>query len=114
MGNPFRIHLSLSTIASGTMQPFPPSEYASQQRRSRIVTVAYARTFLLLASCTDQSVLPSFRSTAPHGLPCELIMNGPASLTAWASPFSARSLTSQSRCTSAKASGAFPLLCAAS
>ena len=25
MGNPFRIHLPLSTIASGTMQPFPPS-----------------------------------------------------------------------------------------
>ena len=26
MGNPFRIHLPLSTIAPGTMQPFPPSE----------------------------------------------------------------------------------------
>jgi len=25
MGNPFRIHLPLSTIASGTVQPFPPS-----------------------------------------------------------------------------------------
>jgi hypothetical protein len=25
MGNPFRVHLPLSTIASGTMQPFPPS-----------------------------------------------------------------------------------------
>jgi hypothetical protein len=24
MGNPFRVHLPLSTIASGTMQPFPP------------------------------------------------------------------------------------------
>jgi hypothetical protein len=22
----------------------------------------------------------------PHGLPCELIMNGPATLTAWANP----------------------------
>ena len=30
MGNPFRIHLPLSTIAPGTMQPFPPSEYASR------------------------------------------------------------------------------------
>ena len=33
-------------------------------------------------------------------------MNGPARLTAWASPFSPRSLMSQLRCTSAKASGA--------
>jgi hypothetical protein len=58
MGNPFRIHLSLSTIASGTMQPFPPSEYASQQRRSRIVrlccgvstrSVAQARCLRYLA-----------------------------------------------------------------
>ena len=50
----------------------------------------------------------------PHGLPWELVMNGPARFTASASPFSVRSLTSQLRCTSAKASGAFPLLCAAS
>ena len=35
-------------------------------------------------------------------------MNGPARLTAWASPCSFLSLTSQLRCTSAKASGAFP------
>jgi hypothetical protein len=41
-------------------------------------------------------------------------MNGPARLIAWASPFSVRSLTSQLRCASAKASGAFPVLCAAS
>ena len=50
----------------------------------------------------------------PHGLPWELVMNGPARLTASASPFSVRSFRSQLRCTSAKASGAFPLLCAAS
>jgi hypothetical protein len=40
-------------------------------------------------------------------------MNGPARLTAWASPFSVRSFMSHLRCTSAKASGAFPVLCAA-
>jgi hypothetical protein len=36
-------------------------------------------------------------------------MNGPARLTAWASPFSLRSLRSQLRCTSAKASAAVEL-----
>jgi hypothetical protein len=36
-------------------------------------------------------------------------MKGPARLTAWASPFSARSFRSHLRCTSAKASGAFPV-----
>jgi len=33
-------------------------------------------------------------------------MKGPARLTAWAKAFSVRNLTSQLRCTSAKASGA--------
>jgi hypothetical protein len=49
-----------------------------------------------------------------HGFPCELTMKGPARLTACASPFSARNFTSQARWTLARASGAFPPLCAAS
>jgi hypothetical protein len=49
------------------------------------------------------------RCPLTHGLPWELMMNGPARLTALAKPCSFRSLTSHSRWTFANASGALPL-----
>src|SRR5436190_13815815 len=70
------------------------------------------------SSAMRVSPLPNFLVTREDGtryyLPCEDMMNGPARRTASSSPRSLRNFTSQSRCISARASGAFFVFSAAS